>query len=243
MMAPLELDALWLGKTTNNNFAERCHPLMTQADLVKQYLSAWNNHDVDAVLALMHRGAAIYDAFWLEACVGKNIRQYLINGFEDEPFFYALIGDVINTPSGVVYRYSAHKGSPANDDNFVYEGAVALTLRDGLILTMSDFYCSPDEEDLKEVAQLVSKRHGVPRHADSGLSASRRMRLRNLLAEFIDQDQEAVSSSMTLSEVADEIGCSTHQLLKVIDTQYGTHFAASEVLPTQARLRDLLPST
>ena len=216
---------------------------MTQADLVKQYFSAWNDHDVDAVLALMHSGAAMYDAFWLEACVGKNIRQYLCNGFEDEPFFYALVGDVIDTDSGVVYRYSAHRDSPANDDNFVYEGAVVLTLRDGLILTVSDFYCSPNPDDLTEVAQLVSQRHGVPRHADHGFSAYRHMRLRNLLAKFVDQDQNNASASMTIAEVADEIGCSTQQLLNAIDAQFGTQFSSSSVPPADLRLRDLLPGT
>lgn len=215
---------------------------MTQTNLVQQFISAWNQRDVDAVLALMHDGAAIYDAFWLEACVGKNIRQYLLNGFEDEPFFYALVGDVINTEAGVAYRYSAHSSNPAGDENFVYEGAVALTLRDNLILTMSDFYCSPDQNDLAEVAQLVSERHGVPRIADRGFSAYRRMRLRNFLADLVNPDTETTHSAKTITEVADEIGCSTHQLLNAFDAQFGTQFESSTVQPNYLRLRDLLPA-
>lgn len=190
--------------------------------IVERYIAAWNQGDVDDLLALMHKGAAYYDAFWMETCVGRDLPQYFQDIFDDEPFWYQQLGDLITTESGVVFRYRTYDRADTDLGEPIYDGAEVLNLRDGLILTVSDFYCDPRRSSLQEVATLAATRHGVASHTRSGLGAARFLHLKARLAAVVDADQARSRSSLTLSQLADQIGCPVNQLLKVIDAEYGT---------------------
>lgn len=195
---------------------------MNLKGLVQSYFDAWNRQDVDGLLTLMHRGAAHYDAFWMESCVGRDLAQYFQDAMDEEPYWYEQVGDLIGTENGVGFRYSAHHRSNSKIDEPILYGAEVLVIRDNKILTMTDFYCSPDRADLKEVADLVAKRHGLPRHVDSGLSALRAMRLNAALSAKMDVDKVYLDPALTISELAKEIGCSIDHLSIVIDKYFGT---------------------
>jgi len=217
---------------------------MNLKELVQRYIGAWNRQDVDGLLRLMHPGAAYYDAFWMESCVGRDLARYFQDAMDEEPYWYERVGDVIGTENGVGFRYSAHyRSDPKIDDPILY-GAEVLVIRDNKILTVTDFYCSPDRADLKEVAGLVAKRHGVPTHANSGLSALKSMRLRAALSAKVDVDRVYLDPDVTVSELAEEIGCSIDQLSIVINKHFQTSIGdfldnyrirhASELLQAEA---------
>lgn len=214
---------------------------MKTTEISERYLAAWNRRDVAELLACMHKGAAYYDAFWMESCVGRELPQYFQDSFDEEPYRYEQLGDTIDTETGVVFRYSAHD---RQDSNFVkpfFFGAEVLTLRDGLILTVSDFYCDPNRSNLVELARLASKRHGLPNHTKSGLGAKKALRLRQSLSSLLERAEVDSSSPLTASQLADQIGCTVSQLLTVIDAEYGTHF--EEILDRNRTIyaRDVLP--
>jgi len=210
-------------------------------DLVEQYNYAWNRRDVDGILCLMHKGAAFYDAFWMESCVGSNLTQYFMDAFEEEPFWYQQVGDVIATQNSAVLRYAAYRRSHSNADAPLYHGAEVFTLEDALILTVSDYYCNPDPEILIEIAALAARRHGLPNHVNSGLGALRALRLRDRLAKLVGKDEASLPPDMTLSELAGQIGCTTDQLLNVIDTEYGTTFSEAANRLNSTFVSDILP--
>ena len=69
--------------------------------LVEDYISAWNRKDIDGLLALLHRGFAVYNAFWMESSVGKDAAQYLRDTLDEDECWYQQIGDVIVYNHGV----------------------------------------------------------------------------------------------------------------------------------------------
>jgi len=213
---------------------------MKTTELVEQYILAWNRRNATDLLALMHKGAAYYDAFWMESCVGRELIQYFQDSFDEEPYWYEQIDDTIDTESGVVFRYSAHESSDSNIGETIYFGAEMLTLRDGLIVTISDHYCHPDRTDLVEVARLAAKRHGLTSHTKAGLSAQTALRVRTKLSMLVDQDEAQLNSSLTVSQLADQIGCTVSQLLTVIDAEYGTHFEETVNHNSTIYARDIL---
>ena len=46
---------------------------MELKELVEDYMDRWNRRDTAGLLSFMHKGAAYYDAFWRETCVGSDL--------------------------------------------------------------------------------------------------------------------------------------------------------------------------
>ena len=185
--------------------------------LAKRYLEAWNQHDVDALLSLMHEGAAYYDAFWRETCVGRDLRQYFTDSFEEDPFTYRLIGDFIDVENAVLYRYSVHNQDVAKGRDAVFEGADVLTVVDEKIMTVSEFYCHPSDEAIEDVAHLEIHRHGQTRYATSGLATCRSLALARQLGKLFENRRKSDNDDMTAAELARQLGCSLDHFFQVVE--------------------------
>jgi AraC-like DNA-binding protein len=183
--------------------------------LAEDYISAWNRQDVEGVLALMHPGAAYYDAFWRETCVGRDLVRYLHASFEDYTYFYRLVGNVIVTDTGGALRYNAYERSDSEDGDVAFSGLEVLTIRGGKILTVSNHYCDPRQECIIELAELEAARHGESRYANSGLPFHRLTRIKNQLSAAMIQDQLYLDPELTESQLADKFGCSVDDLIQV----------------------------
>lgn len=189
--------------------------------LVDDYIDAWNRQDVAGLLELMHDGAAVYDAFWRETCVGKDLPQYLQDGFDEENHWYCRIGELMSIPDGVVYRYSAHERTESEIGPEVYTGAEVLVILSNKILTVSDYYCNPDRSSLIEIGELAAQRHGEPNHTKYGLGALKVMRYKANLSALMTEEKIYLDPNLTMSQVADRIGCSIEQLSYVVSRQFG----------------------
>lgn len=196
---------------------------MNLEKLADDYIDAWNRQDVDVVLALMHQGAAIYDAFWMETCVGRDLPQYLRDVFDEEKHWIQRISDVMKIPTGAVYRYSAHEMDASAVGREIYTGAEVLIVRDSKILTVSDFYCSPDVDELKEVGILAAQRHGQPSHTKSGLGALKMMRYRSELLTLLEENKIYLEHDLTMQQIAEMLGCSVERLTLVIESHFGAN--------------------
>ena len=199
---------------------------MDMEKLVENYIDTWNRQDIAGMLELMHSGAAIYDAFWMETCVGKGLPQDFQDGMEEENHHYQRIGEVIPVDNGVAFRYSAHERPNPTIGPVVYYGAEVLIVQDNKILTVSDYYCNPDRAALKEVAELAAKRHGLTSHTKSGLGAMKAMRIKVALSTAIEHEKTYCDSSLTLSRLAEKIGCPVDYLSQVIEDEFGADFDA-----------------
>jgi len=199
-------------------------PKVNLQELADTYVEAWNHGDVDLILSLMHEGVSIYDAFWRETCVGQDVPQYLRDIFDEENFFYERIGAPIATEDGIIIRYAAHERNGSEIGAISHTGADVITLRDGKILTVSDFYCEPDIESLKEVARLAARRHGETRYANAGISALKSWLVREQLLELITENEIYRDPDLTLAEAANRINCSTQQLNEIVSTEFKLDF-------------------
>lgn len=197
---------------------------MNLEKLVQSYLDAWNRHDTDGLLALMHEGAAYYDAYWSESCVGRDLAVYFNDYFQDEPYEYRQVGDVIAIDGGVIFRYNAHKKSDSKDGEAVFNGAEVLTVRDGKILTVSDHYCDPELASLTDVAALAATRHGERKYATSGLGSLQFLRIKHRLLKLMNQDNVRLDPTLTSLQLADKIGCSVDHLFQVMNIESEEEF-------------------
>ena len=188
------------------------------------YLAAWNAKDVHRLLKFFNKRASYYDAFWMEYVSGPNLAQYLRDAFEDENHWYERVGDVLLASNGVVCRYSASRRLGDAPGEFLFQGAEVFSFRDDKIITVSDYYCSPEEDDLREVALYAARHHGETRQAEAGLSALRALRFRRRLLDVVLDQQVYLDPTLNQSRLATLVGCSVEHLAQVIDSEFGTNF-------------------
>lgn len=198
---------------------------MNADEIVRRYVDAWNRQDVAGLLKLMHNGAAYYDAFWMETCVGRDLAQYFQDTIDQEPYWFEQIGETIITENGVTYRYSAHDRGASTIGEPILYGAGILGIKDNKILNVTDIYCSPVRSDLKAVAEVAAQRHGLTRHINDGLGAQQAARIKAGLYDSIEQDRVYLDPDITMSQIAEIVGCTLDQLSIVLESHFGASFA------------------
>ena len=193
---------------------------MDTESLVEKYIAAWSRQSVADLLDLFHPGAAYYDAFWMETCVGKDLRKYFQDSFDEESEIFERVGDIIVTAHGVVFRYAAFTCPKGAEPT--YYGADVLTILGNKILTVSDHYCDPSPASLLELADLAASRHGQPSHTKGGVSAFKTALIKAELEKTIDVEKRFVDSSLNDAELAKIVDCSIEYLAQLIHRDYQT---------------------
>ena len=198
--------------------------LASLENIARRYLASWNAGDVSGLLRIMHPQASYRDVFWGETCSGRDLPKYLRSSFEDERFWYRSDGDFVVTPSGLVIRYLAFDRDDHEGIAPLFNGAEVLTITDGLIMSVSDYYCDPDPIQLLEIANLAEEQHGRWNVAPLGLSARVSGHIRRQLAELSVKSRVYLDPSLTVTRLADHIDCSVMHLFHVLEVEKGTTF-------------------
>ena len=197
---------------------------MDREEIVERYFAAWNQKNVSELLKLMHPQASCFDAFWGETCSGHDLNKYFSADFEVDTRWYRPDDELIAIPNGLIVRYVAFDGNDHQGLAPLFNGAEVLTISDGLILTISDFYCDPDPVDLTEIAKRAETQHSRSNIGPLGLSARTSGRIKRRLAELADKTTVYLDPSLTVTRLADRLGCSVMHLFHVLEEEKGTTF-------------------
>jgi len=198
--------------------------MLDREEIVKEYLIAWDTRDVPRLMRLLHPQASWYDALWGETCSGPDLPQYIQGVFDIEKYWYKADDDVVHTPNAVVIRYAAFARTDTAGAEPVFTGAEILTLSDGLIMTVSDFYCDPNRDDLVEIASFVERQHAQANVAPLGLSARTSGKIKRRLSELKTEMTVFCDPSLTVGQLADHVGCSVMHLFHVLEEEMEVSF-------------------
>lgn len=198
--------------------------MFEQEEIVHRHLAAWNEKKIDQVLKSLHPQASYYDAFWGETCAGADLQKYLRDEIQGDPRWYRPEGRIIVTPTGMAARYVAFERDDETGIEPVYSGVEIFTMTDGLIRTISDFYADPNPEDLVEVAERSELMHSAANTVVMGLSARSAGRIKRRL-DAIGHDVEVIRDpKLSVTRLADTIGCSVMHLFHVLEEELGSSF-------------------
>ena len=197
---------------------------MDREKLAKRYIEAWNQKNVSGILKLMHPQASFYDAFWQETCSGSDLPKYFSTNFDVETYWYRQDDEIVATPNGLAICYAAFNCSDLEGLVPIFNGAEVITILDGLIMTVSDFYCDPNPIDLVEIAMLAEKQHGQSHIAKLGLSARTSNRIKRKLAKLADDMTVFLQPALTVTQLADHLNCSVMHLFHVLEEEMETTF-------------------
>ena len=121
---------------------------MDREKIAERYMEAYERGDVAGLLRLMHPQGSYYDAFWGETCSGRDLAKYYRGVFEQDACWYKSDDELVTTPTRFVIRYVAYNKSDIEGLAPIFNGAEVMTMSEGLILTISNFYCDPNPVDI-----------------------------------------------------------------------------------------------
>lgn len=120
-------------------------------DVVKNYLAAWNAHDIAAAGAFFADDVTYYDASVGTPVTGKEaattgVVASFINAVPDCK--WEMLGDAIVDGDSVAFQWKFSgtntgawgDGTEASGKSFTFMGATVISVRDGKIATQSDYY-------------------------------------------------------------------------------------------------------
>jgi AraC-like DNA-binding protein len=197
---------------------------MDREKLVDRLFAVWNAKDVPELLKLMHPQASYYDAFWQESCSGKHLAKFFETNFALDTRWYKPVGPIIPTPNGLISRYAAFESDDPEGLVPIMNGAEIITISDGLIITISDYYCDPDPIELAEIAVLAEGQHGRINVVQRGLSAKTSGRIKRRLVELATDLPVILDPSLTVTKLAHQSGCSVMHLFHVLEELKNTTF-------------------
>lgn len=197
---------------------------MDREKLAKRYLSAWNQKDVPELLRLMHPQASYYDAFWQESCSGRHLARFFKTNFALETRWYKPNDAIVPTPNGMILRHAAFENDDPEGLTPIFNGAEVITMSDGLIITVSDYYCDPNPVELTEIALLAEGQHGRVSIVQRGLGAKSSGRIKRRLAELAGDLTVILDPSLTVTKLADHAGCTVMHLFHVLEELKNTTF-------------------
>lgn len=192
---------------------------MSHQDFLDRYMDAWNRKAVADMLKLMDPQASYHDAFWGETCSGSDLVRYFDISFSADTCWYEQDGELISTPTGFIFQYLAFDRQNPGKRKLLYRGAEVVTLEDGIITGISDFYCDPDPVQLLEVATYIEKRRSKSDVAQLGMSAKTAGYIKRRLAEVGENTSAFLDPSLTARQLADRIGCTISHLHKVLEDE------------------------
>ena len=190
---------------------------MDREETVRRYLEAWNRQDTAGLLRLMHPDASYYNAFWQESCSGAHLAKYVSANFELETYWYRLADEIIPTPNGAIARYEACHRDDKSGLTPVFNGADIFTMTDELIMTVSDYYCDPTSAALIEAATLAEGQHGRANEIHRGLGTKTASHIKRKLAEIAASPTVILDPALTVTSLAEHIGCTVIHLFHVLE--------------------------
>ena len=197
---------------------------MDRDEIVNRYFEAWNQKDTSSLLRLMHPQASYYDAFWQESCSGRHMAKYFSTNFKSDRYWYRLSDEIIPSSNGFIARYEALH----SDDDLrlapVFNGADIFTMVNGLIMTVSDYYCDPTPTALVEVSMLAEGQHDRANIIKRGLGTKTANRIKRRLAEIAVDPAVILDTSLTVTALAEHAGCTVMHLFHVLEEVQNTTF-------------------
>lgn len=197
---------------------------MDHRELVDQLLDAWNRRAVADVLRLMDPQGSYYDGFWGESCSGRDLVRYFDTNFAGDSSWYEIEGELIDTPTGIVFRYGAYDRRNPETRKLQYHGAEILSVTDGIITSISDIYCDPDPVQLSLVADRMEERRKESRVAQLGLSARKTGAIVRRLSELADSTTVFLDPDLTARQLAEHADCTVAHLFHVLEIEKKSTF-------------------
>jgi AraC-like DNA-binding protein len=190
---------------------------MQAAELVEEYISAWNRRDPAAILGMMTNNGFYFDIPSNEKVSGQALVQYLSNDFSQRQFHYAMVGEIMIGDHTIAFQYRTHILDDLSDGGDELQGAEFLTVRGDKVTGIEDYYKFPSESRMQYVAKSGDMADATTKYRKSGMRPEQQLAYRQDLLSLMEDERLYLSPDLTLPELARRMNCSINHLSQVIN--------------------------
>jgi AraC-like DNA-binding protein len=197
---------------------------MHAAELVGNYISAWNRRDPSGIVDLLSPDGFYFDVPVNRKLSGRALLQYLANDFKQRELRYELVGEILIGGSSIAFQYKIFRVGTSADSNPRPSGAEFLSVCDGQVMGIEDYYkisALPDDSELAGSDISIDSR---AKYRKSGLSAEQAAAYKQRLLQSMEIRRLYRAVDLTLPQLAQAIDCSINHLSQLINGEFAQTF-------------------
>jgi len=196
---------------------------MQAAELVRDYISAWNRRDAAGIVSLLSRNGFYFDVPSNQKLSGEALVQYLVHDFKQRKLHYDLVGEILIGSCSIAFQYKTYSvDDPA--DTAQPSGAEFLTVRGDKVTGIEDYYKIPSDTNARESSDTGQSADSHIKYRKSGLRTEQLAAYKRRLLKFMEAERLYLAADLTLPELAKAMNCSINHLSQVINSEFQLSF-------------------
>jgi AraC-like DNA-binding protein len=221
---------------------------MQAAELVRDYISAWNRRDAAGIVNLLTHNGFYFDVPLNKKLSGEPLVQYLANDFRQRKLRYDLVGEILIGTFSIAFQYRTRDADKSADSGPELSGAEFLTVRGDKVTGIEDYYKFPSDMEPQDVSHTGERASSQNQYRKSGLRKEQVDTYKQRLLNLMEAEQLYLAADLTLPELAGRMHCSINHLSQVINGEFHLSFYeflnryrieyAKELLSRESRGRD-----
>ncbi len=197
---------------------------MQAAELVRDYIGAWNRRDAVGIVSLLTHNGFYFDVPLNKKLSGEPLVQYLANDFRQRKLRYDLVGEILIGTYCIAFQYRTRDVDNPTDNGARLSGAEFLTVRGNKVTSIEDYYKYPSDTDLQDASNAGARASSQIQYRKSGLQKEQVEAYKRRLLHLMEAEQLYRAPDLTLPELAGRVNCSTNHLSQVINGEFHLNF-------------------
>jgi len=197
---------------------------MQAAELVRDYISAWNRRDAAGIVNLLTHNGFYFDVPVNQKLSGEPLVQYLANDFTQRKLRYDLVGEILIGTYSIAFQYRTRDVDNPTDNGARLSGAEFLTVRGDKVTGIEDYYKYPSDTELQDASSAGARASSQNRYLKSGLQEEQVETYKRRLLNLMQAEQLYLAADLTLPELAGKMNCSINHLSQVINGEFHLSF-------------------
>ena len=197
---------------------------MQAAELVRDYISAWNRRDAVGIVSLLSRNGFYFDVPVNQKLSGEPLVQYLANDFRQRKLRYDLVGEILIGNFSIAFQYRTRDVDKPADRGARLSGAEFLTVRGDKVTGIEDYYKFPSDTKPLESFGADEPATSQSQYRKSGLRKEQAEAYKRRLLNLMEAERPYLAADLTLPELAGRMNCSINHLSQVINGEFHLSF-------------------
>ncbi|MDG1996960.1 MAG: nuclear transport factor 2 family protein [Emcibacteraceae bacterium] len=191
--------------------------------LVEQYLSYWENTDIDGLMSMYTHNMKYHDMPSGEIVEYADLNQYIKDTFDLFQNYSVKLNQAVVIEGNSAFLYWTQSFVSSDTGRNVKVNGVELIVFEGdLIKSVHEFY------EFQTTGSVLMPSPGTDSYLEKmmklGLTKDMMENISNELSQYLKDDQPYLEPDLTLLTVADHLGYTRNQISFVINHALGTTF-------------------
>ena len=197
---------------------------MQAAELVRDYISAWNRRDPVGIASMLTTNGFYFDVPTNEKLSGKALIKYLAHDFTQRKLHYDLVGEILIGNSTIAFQYQTYNVDEPADTAARLHGAEFLTVRGDKVTSIEDYYKFPLDDLLPNALGDSGSEELNMKYRKSGMRTEQTESYKRCLLILMEKEQLYLDADLSLPELARRMNCSVNNLSQLINSDFQLSF-------------------